>query len=343
MGGLMRAPDFWRKTGGAAFWLAPIGWIWGAVSGWRMRAAPGVHASVPVVAVGNFTVGGAGKTPTTAALIELARRAGFSPVVMTRGYGGRLAGPVRVDPTRHDSAEVGDEPLLHARTAPTIVARDRRQGVRFVETCGADLVLLDDGFQNPTLAKGLSLVVVDRGYGLGNGRVMPAGPLRAPLAVQLARASALVVIDSGEEETTGLAGLLDDARRRGLPVFTARMVLHEPERFTGRRLLAWAGIGRPEKFAATLAAAGAETVELVAFADHQRLEEVEAERLLARAAARGLDLVTTEKDAARLIGATSPMAMRLALASRVAAVDLVFDDEAAVVALLAGLRRATTR
>ncbi len=342
MARLTRAPAFWRNGSAAAWILAPAAAVWGAISGWRMRRPPRVHAPIPVIAVGNFTAGGAGKTPTTAALLDLARRAGFSPAVMTRGYGGRLAGPLRVDLSRHDAAEVGDEPLLHARLAPTIVARDRAAGLALLAECGADLVILDDGFQNPRLAKDLALVVVDRGHGLGNGRVMPAGPLRAPLAIQLDHASALVAIAAGETDAPDLAALLAEARHRGLPVLTARLVLHEPERFAGRRVLAWAGIGRPDKFAATLAAAGAEVVELVPFADHHRLDAAEAEALLARAAGQGLDLVTTEKDAARLAGETAPALMRLGLASRIAAVDLVFDDETAVLSLVARLPRRTS-
>ncbi|MDK9695974.1 MAG: tetraacyldisaccharide 4'-kinase [Siculibacillus sp.] len=343
IGRQMRAPDFWTSGGVAATALAPIAAIWGLLAGTRMRRRPSVLAPVPVIAVGNFTAGGAGKTPTTATLVGLARRAGFSPAVMTRGYGGDLAGPVRVDASRHGADEVGDEALLHAALAPTIVARDRTAGLALLAECGADLVILDDGFQNPTLAKDLSLVVVDRGHGIGNGRVMPAGPLRAPLAVQLDLASALVVVDSGEAEAPGLAALLAEADRRRLPVLSARLVLEAPERLAGRRVLAWAGIGRPEKFAATLAAAGVDVVELVAFGDHQRLEPADAEDLLARAEARGLDLVTTEKDVARLAGRMEPALMRLALAVRVASVDLVFDDEAAVSALIAELHRPARR
>ncbi len=334
-----RPPAFWDAGGWPSVLLAPVGWVWGRVAAWNMARPPRTFAPMPVIAVGNFTAGGAGKTPTVAALVGLARRAGFAPAVVTRGWGGRLAGPVRVDPTRHDAADVGDEPLLHARLAPTIVARDRAAALALLPAAGADLVILDDGFQNPSLGKDLSLVVVDRGQGIGNGRVMPAGPLRAPLDVQMDRASALVVVDSGEADAPGLAVLRAEAARRRLPVLEARLVLQEPDRLAGRRLLAYAGIGRPSKFAATLATAGAQVVDLVAFADHQPLSETDAEALLARAAAEGLELVTTEKDAARLAGATSPMRMRLAVTSRVAAVELVFADEAAVLALLAGLRR----
>lgn len=338
MSRLRRAPDFWRSEGGVSRLLGPVAAIWGAVAARRMCEPAKHRAPVPVIAVGNFTAGGAGKTPTTAALVGLARRVGFSPAVVTRGFGGRLAGPLVVDPARHDATQVGDEPLLHARIAPTIVARDRAAALALLGGCGADLVILDDGFQNPTLAKDLSIVVVDRGYGIGNGRVLPAGPLRAPLDIQLDHASALVVIDAGEPDAPSLAPLLAEARRRGLPVASARLVLREPARFAGHRLLAWAGIGRPEKLAATLTAAGAEAVDLVAYGDHQHLGETDAAALLARAAEGGRDLVTTAKDAARLAGTTSAALRRLVEASDVAAVDLVFDDEAAIAALLARLR-----
>lgn len=334
-----RAPAFWETGGWPSRLLAPVAALWGAVAAARLARPPAVHAPVPVIAVGNFTAGGAGKTPATVALVDLARRAGFSPAVMTRGYGGALAGPLRVDLTRHRAADVGDEALVHARYAPTIVSRDRAAGLRLLADCGADFLILDDGFQNPTLAKDLSLVVVDRGHGIGNGRVIPAGPLRAPLGPQLDHASALVIVDAGEPDAPSLGSLLVEATRRGLPIFSARLVLRQPERLAGRRVLAYAGIGRPAKFAATLTAAGAEVVDLVPFADHRMLEEADAERLLARAGERGLDLVTTEKDAARLAGSSTPALMRLALASRVAAVDLVFDDEAAILGRLTALRR----
>lgn len=339
MGRLTRAPAFWAAGRRPPWPLLPIAALWGFVAGRRMRRAPSVLARVPVIAVGNFTAGGAGKTPVTAALVRAARAAGFSPVVMTRGFGGRLVGPLRVDPSRHSAEDVGDEPLLHARIAPTVVARDRAAGLALVAECGGDLVILDDGFQNPALAKDLSLVVVDRGFGLGNGRVMPAGPLRAPLGDQLDRTSALVLVGSGEADAPGIDELVAEARRRGLPVLEARLEPLEPERLAGRRLVAWAGIGRPEKFAATLRGLGADVVDLVAFADHQRLGEADAEALLARAAAVAAELVTTEKDAVRIGGAATPTVMRLALASRVVAVDLVFEDAAAVAALVSRLRR----
>ena len=214
----LRAPAFWDDGGWPALALAPIAAVWGWIAGRAMRRPPVTFAAVPVVVVGNFTAGGAGKTPTVAALVALARAVGRRPAILTRGFGGRLAGPVRVDPSRHTAADVGDEPLFHARLAPTIVARDRPAGLALVAECDADLVLLDDGFQNPALARDLALVVVDRGHGIGNGRVIPAGPLRAPLAVQLEGADALVLVDSGEPAAPSLAPLLAAAAARGLPV-----------------------------------------------------------------------------------------------------------------------------
>src|SRR5262245_12302991 len=190
----MRAPSFWwRDAGPAAALLTPLAAAYGAVAAWRMRQ-PGRDPGIPVVCVGNLTVGGAGKTPTALALGRLLQDAGERPVFLTRGYGGRLAGPVRVDPARHAARDVGDEPLLLARLADTIVARDRIAGAERARQDGATVVVMDDGFQNPSLAKHLALVVVDGARAIGNAGVFPAGPLRAPLAAQFARAHALIVV-----------------------------------------------------------------------------------------------------------------------------------------------------
>lgn len=324
----------WTEDGAAARLLSPIARIWAAVAGGRMRKPPSGHAGIPVVVVGNFTVGGAGKTPTVAALIGLARRRGFSPAVVTRGYGGRTRGPLVVDPTRHDAKLVGDEALLHARLAPTIVARDRLAGAREAERLGATCVLLDDGFQNPRLAKDLALVVVDAAAGIGNGRVLPSGPLRAPIDTQFDKADALLVIDSGEAPHPSTEGLIATAAERGLPVFGARITPRLPETIAGRRVVAYAGIGRPAKFAATLAATGAQVVDLVAFPDHHRFDGEDATRLLERAAAADADLVTTTKDAARL-GRCDGALGRLAAASRVLEIGLGFDAPAEFEAFVA--------
>ncbi len=294
----MREPAFWRRPGAlAGSLLAPLGAVYGAVAAWRM-ARPGAAAGVPVICVGNLTAGGAGKTPAAMAVAQLLQHAGKRPFVLSRGYGGRLAGPVRVDAQAHTAADVGDEPLLLARVVPVVVARDRVAGAQAARSAGADIVVMDDGFQNPSLKKDLSLVVVDGRGGIGNGRVFPAGPLRAPLAAQLARASALLVIGEG----AGADAVLTAAP--GVPVFHGRL---EPDALEvaalrPRKVLAFAGIGDPEKFFRTLHDAGIDVRVREAFADHHRYSGAEAADLIARAQRDGLTLVTTEKDLARLQG-----------------------------------------
>lgn len=328
----------WAGSGIVTRLLMPISAIWGGIAGRRMRRAPSGRVGIPVIAVGNFTVGGAGKTPTVAALVERLAARGKRPVVVTRGYGGREAGPVIVDPARHDARAVGDEALLHARLTTTIVARDRLAGAREAERIGADVVVLDDGFQNPRLSKDLALVVVDRAAGIGNGRVMPAGPLRAPLEVQLERASAVLLIDSGEGTHPSTEDLAARAARRGKPVLGARIAPRAAAVLAGRRVIGFAGIGRPGKFAATLVATGATLVDFVPFGDHHPFTCPEAEDLLQRAAAADAELVTTAKDAARLVGREGILG-RLAMAARVVDIGLAFDDEARLTGLLDAVAR----
>lgn len=326
----MKAPAFWSdRQALAGRLLAPLGAAIGALTLARM-ARPGAHAAVPVICVGNPTVGGAGKTPAAQWLAALAAARGRRPAILSRGYGGRLAGPVLVDPALHGPADVGDEPLLHARRCPAVVARDRQAGAALAVAAGADLIVMDDGFQNPALAKDLSILVVDGAAGLGNGRVLPAGPLRAPFLPQLARADALLVVGDGAagEELAALAA------EAGRPVLRGRLVVEAEmaEWLTGRDVLAFCGIGRPAKFVETLGAAGARNAVLRPFADHHAYDEADAERLLAEAARTGLPLVTTEKDAVKLKG--SPALDRLAAVARVVPVRLDVEEEAVMAALL---------
>ena len=248
------APAFWdRPPGLLADLLSPIGAACDAAGHLRRVISRSYRAPVPVVCVGNLVAGGAGKTPVALALADWLLARAVPLHVVTRGYGGRLRGPARVDPDRHDAVAVGDEALLLAARAPCWVARDRAAGVRAAVAAGAGAILLDDGFQNPTVAKTLGLIVVDAGYGFGNGRVIPAGPLRESLRRGLARADALVLIAAeGEASRTGALRL--DCRA---PVLNAVLVPLNGERLAGQRLLAFAGIGRPEKFFATLRALGA--------------------------------------------------------------------------------------
>jgi tetraacyldisaccharide 4'-kinase len=283
----------------------------------------GASASIPVVCVGNPIAGGAGKTPAAieiARLLLLGRR---RPVFLTRGYGGRLKGPVQVDLKKHTAGDVGDEPLLLARSAPCVVARDRVQGAEFAAKLG-DVIVMDDGFQNPSLKKNMALLVIDSDQGIGNGLCIPAGPLRAPVEDQLKRADAVIVIGEGTE-----TGFL--SRRKKLPVLAARLVPDAKVTGTlkGRRVLAYAGIGRPQKFAGTLKALGADVVRLAAFPDHHVFTAAEARALLDDAARDDLTLVTTEKDFARLTG---PELKWLADKSYALPVRLAFDNPKLVTA-----------
>ena len=296
----MRAPAFWWRASRRwpARLLRPFGWIYGAITLARMRR-PGTRAGVPVICVGNFVAGGAGKTPTAIALIALLEARGETPFVLTRGYGGALAGPIEVDPTRHRAADVGDEPLLLAAHARTIVARDRPAGAALARSLGASVVVMDDGLQNPALTKDLRIAVVDGMSGVGNGLCIPAGPLRAPLAGQLDATDAVVVIGEGAAGAAVAAA----SRARGRPVLGAglRLAGDLAALLDGRRVLAVSGIGRPEKFHATLAAANAEIVAERRFADHHAYTAGDVSELLAEAARHGCAIATTEKDITKLL------------------------------------------
>ena len=324
----MREPAFWwREPSLASALLAPLAAVYGAVARARLTGR-GRSAGVPVVCIGNLTVGGAGKTPTALAVARMLAAAGERPAFLSRGYGGALAGPVMVDPPRHRAREVGDEPLLLAREAPTIVARNRLRGADLA--AGASVIVMDDGFHNPSLVKDFSVLVVDGRRGIGNGRVIPAGPLRAPVDAQLTRAQALVVVGAASR---GLA-VAERAHARKIPVFQARL---RPDvgviaRLAGRRVLAFAGIGDPEKFFASLAEAGIALAGTRSFPDHHRYTPEEAGALCNEAERDGLVLVTTEKDLARLSG--EDQLKQLAGRTKALPVTLAFEDEAPFKSLL---------
>jgi len=318
----MRDPAFWwHKPGLAAGLLAPLATAYGAIAARRM-AGSGARAALPVLCVGNFTLGGAGKTPTVMMLAHLLQDAGERPCCLSRGYGGSLAGPKLVDVHTDRAADVGDEALLLARVAPTIVARDRVAGARAAAAQGASVVIMDDGLQNASLAKDFTIAVVDGRRGIGNAKVFPAGPLRAPLDAQLKRSDALLVVgeDSGAREVAALAGA------RGLPVLHGRL---KPDaaaiaELKARKVLAFAGIGDAEKFFATVAQAGIAIVQRKSFADHHRYTAEEAASLIMQAEHDGLALLTTEKDRARMAG--EPLLAALAQRAHVLPVTLVVDE-----------------
>lgn len=296
----MRPPAFWRNSPDApgipARLLTPLS----ALARWlgRRRLVNGEWArlAVPVICVGNLNIGGTGKTPTVIALVERLKARGVAVHVVSRGYGGRLAGPVEVEPRRHKARDVGDEPVLIAAFCRCWVARDRLAGARAAVAAGAEVIVLDDGFQNPALAKDLSIVVVDAGAGFGNGRVFPAGPLRETPEDGLDRADALLVIGDAAERAKFL-----DAAPKQPPLIEAELKpLETGMEWKGHKFLAFAGIGRPEKFFRTLRELGAELIQTEALNDHQPLNRRLLDRMEADAFFKGAQLVTTEKDATRL-------------------------------------------
>lgn len=305
----MRAPEFWRRDGLLALLLSPASALWRRRTAARIARASPVKIAIPVICIGNAVAGGAGKTPVAIAVAESLKKRGGKPHFLSRGYGGRLSGPVRVDPGRHVAGDVGDEPLLLARHAPTWVARDRVAGARAAAAAGAGAIVMDDGFQNPALMKDVSVLVVDGGYGFGNRRVMPAGPLRESLENAVARADAIAIVGNDDY---GVEREMTDRKQ----VIAARFVpAIEDDDLSGKPVVAFAGIGRPEKFFETLAGMGCDLIATRSFADHHPYTTDEVMRLVEIAASAGATAVTTEKDAMRLPADARDMvrALRVAL------------------------------
>lgn len=299
---MRRAPEFWANPPEHPGWqaraLAPAAWLWRLGAWARARRGRPRRAGVPVICVGNLTAGGAGKTPMVHALAARLSAAGHRPHLLSRGYRGRIPGPHRVDPNRDSAAEVGDEALLLAADAPTWVARDRVGGARAAEAAGASVVVMDDGYQDPALVKDASILVVDAVQGFGNGRMIPAGPLRESVVAGLARADLTVLIGSRCQRSRALERwpALDRVSPLGAEIVPVRTGLE----LSGAPVLAFAGLGRPEKFFTTLEAMGARLIGAEPFPDHHRYPQPVLRRLLTRARESGAMLVTTEKDAVRL-------------------------------------------
>lgn len=316
----MQPPRFWNRPHSlATICLVPLSWAYGAATAWRLKRGARLRMDVPVICVGNINLGGTGKTPTVIDLMMRLTAMGKNPCVVSRGYGGTMQGPVMVTPA-HTADDVGDEPVLLSGFGPVCVSRDRAVGARMAIANGADVIVLDDGLQNPALAYDLTITVVDRRVGFGNGRVFPAGPLRERVSVGLARTDIVLAI-----------GAVGDVDTGDVPLMTGILEpLQTGMDWDGLHAYAFAGIGRPEKFFNTLKGLGAKVIETREFGDHQKIPEAMLKRLDADAWAKGAQLVTTEKDAARLPKAWQQKVLTLP-------VRLAIDDDAVLVARLKAL------
>jgi len=290
----MRTPDFWEKPGPIPTMLTPLSWIWQAHSGARSLLTKPKSLGVPVICVGNTVAGGAGKTPVTTAIIKTLTALNCNAHILSRGYGGTVEKPTLVDPNKHDHTDVGDEPLLHARHAPTWVSPSRVNGGRAAIAGGASAILMDDGFQNPTIYKDFSILVVDGEYGFGNKRILPAGPLRESINSAMRRADLVVIIGPEIRKVASIIG-------KGKPVLTARFVPADHDvKISGARVLAFAGIGRPTKFFQTLAEMGCNLIETWSYPDHHVFTDKQISNILKIAKEKDAIPITTEKDSVRL-------------------------------------------
>ena len=342
-------PRWWYGASdtGIARALRPVGRITGWIAARRWHTRVPYKSTLPVICIGNFTAGGTGKTPLALEVARLLRKAGAAPVFLSRGYGGRLKGPHRVTKGADSAADVGDEVLLLAQTSETFVARNRAAGARAIEAavasgvCAGTVIVMDDGLQNPSLAKDLTIAVVDGGRGFGNDLVMPAGPLRAPLAFQMGLADAIVVNQPPGALRPGLV-LPKLKQKFPGPVLEATPVpAGATEWLRSRPIVAVAGIGNPARFFDLLRSLGGNVTETIAFADHHPMNEADAKRVLAKAGVHDAMIVTTEKDMARLQSSTGALSDLRATALTLP-ISLAWtggDEERLASLLAAALRR----
>ncbi len=316
------APPFWWLAPDWRAWsLYPASWAYGSVARGRMEKAPRVKIDAPVICVGNFTVGGAGKTPTAIALAGAAKKAGYQPGFLSRGYRGSLRTTTLIDRSVHNARDVGDEPLLLAEKALTVTTPDRVDGAKRLLKAGIDLIIMDDGFQSAALYFDYALMVVDAGRGIGNGHVIPGGPMRAPLLDQMRNTSALLVVGDG----TAADQVIRAAGRAAKPVYPAGLTVQKPRSFSGKRVLAFAAIGNPGKFFDSLRSTGAHVVAERGFGDHHVFSDDEINDLLEIASRNQLEIITTTKDMARL-KAGRGRAGALVERTRVLEVNLEFEQ-----------------
>jgi tetraacyldisaccharide 4'-kinase len=322
---ISEAPPFWwTRPDWRAWGLWPFSFVYGRIAGYRMAHARRASVPVPVICIGNFTVGGAGKTPTALTIARAAREMGLKPGFLSRGYGGSLDVTTVVDPAHHHATAVGDEPLLLAREALTVISRRRVEGAQRLVKEGADLIIMDDGFQSARLVLDYALVVIDTARGTGNGHMVPGGPVRAPIREQLRQTSALLKVGNGNAADA----IVRQAARAGKPFLTSSLKVRGQEDLAGKKVLAFAGIADPQKFFKTVDGLGATIVVHRPFGDHQHLSEDEIIDMLEAADREGLDIVTTSKDFVRLVGHHG-RAEELLRRCRVVEVDMTFTDHRA--------------
>ncbi len=330
-------PFWWRQPDPRAWLLSPLSAAYGAIAGRRLRDAPRRRVAAPVLCIGNFTVGGSGKTPVAIAMAEAAAAEGLKPGFLSRGHGGSHSGPHLVDAGRDSARLVGDEPLLLAAHAPTVVTADRAAAARLLIAEGCDLLIMDDGFHSSRIHIDFALIVVDATRGIGNGHVIPGGPLRARLVDQLNHVDAVLEIGHGDAGDA----VVRQVARAGRPILQARF---EPvgDRLDGRSFLAFAGIGNPERFFATVEQAGGRVAAKRSFGDHHPYSRDDITELAALADAEGLEIVTTAKDAARLRHGPPDMQAFLQRL-RVLEIRIVFERDAVPSAVLRDTLKAWQR
>ncbi len=282
----MKTPSFWQQKNIISTLLSPLGYVYGWATQFRIKHGHSGHISRPVICIGNITAGGTGKTPVAISIAKLLQQQGKHPYFVSRGYGGRLKGVI-VDKQKHSAAEVGDEPLLLSRQAPVVVNPDRFKAALTAVKNGAELILMDDGFQNPGLHKDISFLVFDGGFGIGNGRIIPSGPLRETLENGLKRADAVIIIGKDKYNLS--------EKVNKLPVFKGKVVPVPPQT-ASKKAIAFAGIGRPEKFYTSLQECGFELVKTINFPDHHQYTENELKKLINQAQKENAELFTTSKD-----------------------------------------------
>ncbi|MBP02908.1 MAG: tetraacyldisaccharide 4'-kinase [Rhodospirillaceae bacterium] len=290
----MKTPNFWYKQKSIGKYLEPLGFIYGAVTAYKIRYSRPTSVKIPVISVGNLTVGGTGKTPIAISLAQILKEKGEVPAVILRGYGGRLHGPIKVDGKIHSALDVGDEAILHAKHGRTWIARKRSQAAVQAEKNGATVIILDDGHQHSSLKKDFSILIVDGEKGFGNKKIIPAGPLREHINTGLKRADKIVIM---REITNKSAKAL--AERHHILKANLKIVDNNIS-LAGTRVVAFAGIGQPDYFFETLNNAGAELIETYSFADHHKYSSTQIEDIKDRACVLNAITVTTEKDATKI-------------------------------------------